>query len=69
MFKWIKPAEGQRKFLMCMAYLGCCTVLDFKAMDASMDWAGLASLNASLATGLGVIVWGNVKSHQSSNGK
>ena len=66
--------RGQRKFWMCMAYLGCCAALDMTAIVSAGDtlslaeMGGLASLNASLATGLGVIVWGNVESHRANGG-
>ena len=64
--------RGQRKFWMCMAYLACCLVLDGMAIQSASDtlslaeMGGLASLNASMATGLGVIVWGNVQSHRAN---
>ena len=58
---------GGRKFFLGLVYLGCCVLLDFTAIrtaGATMslgEMSGLAALNASLATGLGVVVWGNVQ--------
>jgi len=66
-------AAGRRKFTLCLCYLGCCTMLDYIAITGagSIDlssMAGLASLNTGLATGLGVIVWGNIQEHRAKNG-
>lgn len=65
--------RGNRKVLMCAAYLGCTTFLCHSAIvrmtEFGMDqMSGLASLCVGMATGLGVIVWGNVKSHQANGG-
>jgi len=59
---------GYRKMLMCFAYLGVCLVLDMQALTTGADWAGIASLNGSLATGLGVVIWGNVREASAKNG-
>jgi len=67
--------KGLRKWWLGMFYLTCCFILDMTAIssvEGSMSLAemgGLASLNASMATGLGVVIWGNVQGARAANGK
>jgi hypothetical protein len=64
---------GRRKFSLGVIYLGCCAALsaygihEAEPLDLG-NMAGLAALNTSLATGLGVIVWGNAQEHRAKNG-
>lgn len=60
--------QGSRKFVLGLVYIFACSLLSGYAISKGYDWAGIASLNASIATGLGVIVWGNVQTHR-ANGK
>lgn len=64
-------AIGGRKFTLGLLYLlGCFTVSAISVSKGVVGWdaAGVASLFASAATGLGVIVWGNVQEHRANNG-
>lgn len=66
--------KGNRKMLMCAAYLGCTTWLCYSAISRmdqfGMDqMSGLASLCIGMATGLGVVIWGNVKVAQANGTK
>ncbi len=65
--------KGNRKMIMCWTYMGCTTCLCHSAIvrmsEFGMDqMSGLASLCIGMATGLGVVVWGNVQSHRAANG-
>jgi len=65
--------HGRRKYTLGLAYLIVCMILNIIALTggASMDLqslGGMAALNTSMATGLGVVVYGNVKEHQAKNG-
>ena len=58
---------GHRKTLLGFCYLvGCFGVSLAAVLRGVTGWdaAGVASLFASIAGGLGVVVWGNVKEHQ-----
>lgn len=55
--KWI----GYRKLLLGLAYIVCVTALGLVAMFRSVDLVSVAALAASMATGVGVVVWGNVQ--------
>ncbi len=73
MIQYLTPKQGSRKYTLGVIYLGCCTALDWFAIGqvgtfTLANLAGLASLNGSLATGLAVIVWGNVQEHRAAKG-
>ena len=62
---------GGRKFALGLIYLaGTFAISGFSVWKGVTGWdaAGVASLFASAATGLGVIVWGNVQEHRAKNG-
>ena len=64
-------AIGGRKFALGLVYLILCGTVSILAVSNGVtgwDAAGVASLFTSAATGLGVIVWGNVQEHRSKNG-
>ena len=66
--------RGNRKMLMCGAYLGCTTFLCHSAISRMSEFgmdqmSGLASLCLGMATGLGVVVWGNVQSARANGSK
>lgn len=63
--------KGHRKLLMCAGYLGCTTGLCQSAISSMTEFgmdqfSGLAALTMGMATGLGVVVYGNVKEHQAN---
>lgn len=63
---------GGRKFTLGLIYLlGCFGVATGAILTGATGWdaVGLASLPMAIATGLGVIVWGNVQEHRANNGK
>ena len=64
--------EGSRKFTIGMTYviLGftCVGVALIKEAGAGVI-ASVAGASISLATGIGVIVWGNVATHKAKNGQ
>ena len=65
-------AIGGRKMLLGLIYLVGCFTISAMAVNKGVvgfDAAGVASLFASIAVGLGVIVWGNVQSKLAQNGK
>jgi len=53
-----------------MYLVGCFGVSFAAVFTGASGWeaAGIAALPVSIASGLGVIVWGNVKEHQAKNG-
>ena len=62
---------GGRKFALGILYLVFVSSISYMAVSSGVtgwDAAGVASLFASAATGLGVIVWGNVQEHRAKNG-
>jgi hypothetical protein len=64
--------KGHRKFILGMTYLvGVFSVSVVAVYGELTGWdaAGISSLFASAATGLGVIVWGNAQEHKHTNGK
>jgi len=64
-------ADGNRKFVLGVLYgiggFGCILATVLKGSDAGVI-AAVAAACLSLATGLGVIVWGNVQEHRAKNG-
>ena len=59
---------GQRKLLLGAGYLaGCFTVGGIAVYHGTVDLYGLAALCISWATGLGVVIWGNVQEHRARN--
>ena len=61
---------GGRKNLIGYAFIGCTTFL-VNAMiigKNSPDYIGMATVIGAMATGVGALVWGNVKEHE-ANGK
>lgn len=70
----MSPVEriGGRKFALGLFYLLGCFGISAGALwsgHTGWDAVGLASLPVAIASGLGVIVWGNVKEHEAKNGK
>jgi len=64
-------AIGGRKFTLGLVYLLLCGAVSILAVNNGVtgwDAAGVASLFASAATGLGVVVYGNVMEHRAKNG-
>jgi hypothetical protein len=62
---------GGRKLALGLIYLIGCFVIAILAVTrgaSGWDALGIASLPTSIATGLGVIVWGNVQEHRAKNG-
>ena len=59
-----KPPRGQRKFRIGLFYL--CSVVSLAAIYGPEHWTSLAALAVSMASGVGVVVWGNVKFHQAN---
>ena len=62
---------GGRKFTLGLIYmLGCFSISIVAVLHGATGWdaAGVASLFVSTATGLGVVVWGNVQEHRTRNG-
>ena len=62
---------GGRKMVLGILYLGGCFAIAGMAVDQGVvgwDAAGVASLFASIAGGLGVVVWGNVQSKKVNGG-
>lgn len=63
--------NGYRKMLLGTLYLIGCFVMCIMAVwsgNSGWDAAGIAALPTSVATGLGVIIWGNVQEHRAKNG-
>ena len=66
--------KGMRKVFLGVFYMVACTgmdtlcIMNMQGAISLNSLSGLAALNTSLATGLGVIVWGNVQSHRAANG-
>ena len=65
-------SDGNRKFTLGVLFMACgfsCIIAAIlKGSDAGVI-AAVAGACLSLATGLGVIVWGNVQEHRASNGR
>lgn len=60
---------GGRKFILGLAYLLFSFVLGLLGVIYGRDLVGISALIASMSTGLGVIVWGNVQAGKgASNG-
>lgn len=60
---------GGRKNMIGYVFLGCTTFL-VNAMiigRAEPDYVGMATVIGAMATGVGALVWGNVKEHESNN--
>jgi len=78
----MKPLDyiGGRKVLMCILFLSSSTFLVYKQMEFSaiqsfntgtvvaIDWVGIAACLGAIATGVGALVWGNVKEHEAQKG-
>ena len=63
---------GGRKFILGETYLVGCFVLFMTALltgATGWDAVALASIPVAIASGLGVIVWGNVAVARAANGK
>jgi len=58
-----------QKFSLGVLYLAASTALGWKGLAAGADPTGLGILLTGLATGVGVVVWGNVQQHKSEGGK
>jgi len=62
---------GGRKMVLGMIYLlggiGCIVLSLLRDADAGVI-AAVAGAFVSFATGLGVVVWGNVQEHRAKNG-
>ena len=67
----LSAPEGQRKYRLGLLYLvgsfGLAITAVYKGV-AGWDAVALASIPTSVATGLGVVVWGNSKEHAAKNG-
>jgi hypothetical protein len=58
---------GGRKNMIGYVFLGCTTFLARgECLKADPDYVGLTSVIVAIATGVGALVWGNVKEHQAS---
>lgn len=59
--------KNYRKLILGLAYLVVCALLGYWHMSKSpaFDGLGLAAVFVGLATGVGAVVYGNVKEHQS----
>ena len=72
MVKQAISSIGGRKVALGVLYLLCVTtmggMLIWNGDTGFGDLGGLASLATSMALGLGVVVWGNVETHKTSNG-
>ena len=58
------PPKGQRKLRLGLFYL--LSVVALAVVYGPDNWTALAALAVSMATGVGVVVWGNVKSHEAN---
>ena len=61
--------KGKRKFLLGFFYLLCVFVLGLIALMKGQSIADVGILAVSASTGLGAIVYGNVKEHEAANAK
>jgi hypothetical protein len=61
---------GGRKNVLGYLFLLCTTFLIWGMLQSPHlpDYFGMASVIAAMAAGVGTLVWGNVKEHQSANG-
>lgn len=65
------PTLGGRKFILGMIYLiGCFVTINLALWKGLSGWDSVAvgSMCVSIATGLGVVVWGNVQAGKNGNG-
>ncbi len=74
MEKTLVDTVGGRKNILGYIYLGCVTFLVNAMLIAGRepDFIGMATVIGAMSAGLGAIVWGNIKEHQSNgngNGK
>ena len=63
----IMNAIGGRKNMIGYVFIGCSTFL-VNAMIIGKnppDYIGMATVIGAMATGVGALVWGNVKEHES----
>lgn len=63
MSAWISSIGG-RKFLLGVIYLVLAFILGVVGIIYGRDLVGISALIASMSSGLGVVVWGNVKAGQ-----
>ena len=61
--------KGKRKFILGVLYLGCVFGLGTVALIKGQSVADVGILAVSAATGLGAIVYGNVREHEAANAK
>lgn len=60
--------KNYRKLILGLAYLLVCALVSFwhiTRVGIPFDGLGLAGMFAGLATGVGAVIYGNVKEHQS----
>ena len=58
---------GGRKNMIGYVFLACTTWLAHgEGLKATPDYVGLTSVIVAIATGVGALVWGNVKEHQAT---
>lgn len=57
---------GGRKNVLGYLFLSCTTFLVYVMLtqQAAPDYLGMATVIGAIATGIGALVWGNVKEHQ-----
>lgn len=67
MSEWIGKVGG-RKFLLGLIYLTLAFILGMFGIIYGRDLVGISALIASMASGLGVVVWGNVAAGKGTNG-
>ena len=60
--------QGYRKVILGLAFIGGATFLAWTGIRAGTDLVGLSTVVLTMSTGLGVVVYGNVKEHQ-ANGR
>jgi len=58
--------KGNRKLIMCIAFLGCSTYLVSAALSnsTSPDLVGLSTVIGAIAAGVFSLSWGNVQEHK-----
>jgi len=60
--------KGYRKFLLGAGYMAGCFTLCAMGINKNSDLIGTAAMCSSIAPGLAVIIYGNVKEHMAANG-
>lgn len=60
--------KGLRKVILGFAFIGSATFLGYAGIKEHSELLGLATIIGAIATGVGALVYGNIKENQANAG-